>query len=262
MGCWSETCLVSNLPINAGDPVVAFLIAHDHYRGDGKDFSGTCYATDKAIPINLPIKADYNDYGSIEKFDENSLAVSHVKTMFKKRDFGTILERIRDDALYVKSYRYGQRDVGVGLVMIHEDIYNAVVQKISKDDKELQKKDIENRIKWLLNLKEGPIRQTEHYIMPGHLSYDTRGGVDELVEIIYTSDKDKNKIMEDAVDSLSERIIFNNSLQLLRKTWVPSCGKGSQQNQIRPYLILMEAMAKVAIKNKEPEQLYYEFLCD
>ena len=65
MGCWNDTCLITNLPIHSGDPVIAFVISYDNYEEGLTKFSGSCYSTDIAFPITLPIKAEYNDYGSV-----------------------------------------------------------------------------------------------------------------------------------------------------------------------------------------------------
>jgi len=63
MGCWNGTCGLSNLPIHAGEPVVAYLVAVSQHI----DPNGSCYSMEPAYPVSLPIRARYNDYGSIEE---------------------------------------------------------------------------------------------------------------------------------------------------------------------------------------------------
>ena len=40
MGCWNETCALSNTPIHHGDPVVAFMLAVPGGHGSSDDY---CY---------------------------------------------------------------------------------------------------------------------------------------------------------------------------------------------------------------------------
>jgi len=59
MGSFNATCAISNLPIKWGDPVRYLLLVE-------KDRERTCNVFDAWEPRTFPIKAKYNDYGSIE----------------------------------------------------------------------------------------------------------------------------------------------------------------------------------------------------
>jgi hypothetical protein len=60
MGCWSETCGLSQNTINVGEDVYAVIILNN------SNIEKSCYATGISTPITFVIKGKYNDYGSIE----------------------------------------------------------------------------------------------------------------------------------------------------------------------------------------------------
>ena len=62
MGCWHETCGITQLPIRYHDPIVLFLITH---RGEQASHAGDCYSNHMWTPRFLPIHGIYNDYGGI-----------------------------------------------------------------------------------------------------------------------------------------------------------------------------------------------------
>ena len=73
MGCWNETCGITQVPIMHNDPVVLILLANvaQHRSADRMDgHSGHCYSNDVWSPFALPIYGIYNDYGSIEDVTE------------------------------------------------------------------------------------------------------------------------------------------------------------------------------------------------
>jgi hypothetical protein len=73
MGSWNATCGVSQLPIQAGDTVKAFLLIQHEWNHELRG-SGTVYNTEYFRPWFFPVTASYNSYGSIEniKNDWNS----------------------------------------------------------------------------------------------------------------------------------------------------------------------------------------------
>lgn len=66
MGSFDFTCCVSNLPIRVGDRVKYLLLTENPYT----DNNLVCYPTDKWFPRTPPLRAKYNDYGSIDSYDE------------------------------------------------------------------------------------------------------------------------------------------------------------------------------------------------
>ncbi len=68
MGSFASTCCVSGLPIEAGDDVRYFLLTKNPYDDDNL----RCYIHDLFYPRVYPIRAQYNDYGSIENFEKGA----------------------------------------------------------------------------------------------------------------------------------------------------------------------------------------------
>jgi len=60
MGCWNETCGLSQNTINAGEDVYAVIILNNTV------IEKSCYANGVSSPMTFVIKGQYNDYGSIE----------------------------------------------------------------------------------------------------------------------------------------------------------------------------------------------------
>lgn len=58
MGCWNGTCLVSNLPIYAGDEVVFFVLKRKRYVKNVDD--GHRYTDDLYEPVTYPVEGEYD----------------------------------------------------------------------------------------------------------------------------------------------------------------------------------------------------------
>lgn len=81
MGCWNETCAISNLPIGCRDDVYFLLLSKNPYR-DKEGRTGTYY-NDHWFLRALPLQARYNDYGSIEDWEEGWV-LDGILEQFKK----------------------------------------------------------------------------------------------------------------------------------------------------------------------------------
>jgi len=68
MGSFDYTCSVSGLPITVGDPVRYFLLVSSPYD----DNSAICEMNDIWTPRTFPLRAIYDDYGSVEKLQEGA----------------------------------------------------------------------------------------------------------------------------------------------------------------------------------------------
>lgn len=66
MGSFSLTCAVSGFPIHVGDPVRALLLCSGPYAHEERPV----YIDDSYVPRTWPLRARYNDYGSIEDVEE------------------------------------------------------------------------------------------------------------------------------------------------------------------------------------------------
>lgn len=150
MGCWNETCGITQLPIFNGNPVRLFFL---NYVGNSEEnHAGHCYPNDIWSPQFLPIAANYNDYGGVEEVVENSLTqfvISRVRedlvssrlsggadcNLNRKSDdldlldFGIedLVEQIHNERLWTRGT---SRDLPVGWMMVHEWVYQQLTQQL------------------------------------------------------------------------------------------------------------------------------------
>lgn len=76
MGSFSYTCTLSNLTIHAGDAVRYFLLTENPYT----DSANACTPKDLWFPRTFPLRAKYNDYGSVERIEEGPARELWLKT--------------------------------------------------------------------------------------------------------------------------------------------------------------------------------------
>ena len=69
MGCWNETCAITQMPIHSGDPVVLVFLAKVDQTD--QNHGGFCYSNTIWAPKFLPVFGSYDDYGGIEDVQEN-----------------------------------------------------------------------------------------------------------------------------------------------------------------------------------------------
>lgn len=71
MGCWNETCGITQMPIEGGDKVRMFLLVEAEHWDEG---GALYYSTDLWKPFGLPLKGTYDEYGRIENIEEDALS--------------------------------------------------------------------------------------------------------------------------------------------------------------------------------------------
>jgi len=118
MGCWNETCGLTQMPICAGDPVRMFLIVeHSYPRHLGARDVCISYSTELWKPFGLPLKGTYDEYGRIENIEEDCMSdflLESIKEMvvelpnrmgetFKREelDWPTVIDFLTDEGLRV-----------------------------------------------------------------------------------------------------------------------------------------------------------------
>lgn len=164
MGCWNETCAVSKMTIYAGEPVRFLPIVQNpyHFQKQGgfpngespllmKGASGV-YISDLWVPLCLPIRGEYNDYGTIEnvpeKTDKDKAELEQFINAFKKHaiqlDVGEndchdvkvknftleeILEALQEGRVYTQ-YRGNGKDLTlvVSWMMIKESVWQSLLE--------------------------------------------------------------------------------------------------------------------------------------
>lgn len=191
MGCWNETCAITQLPIQVGDPVVLMFLARNSYTGE--DHAGFCYVNSMWTPKFLPVHGVYNDYGGIEQVEQNwntefildhmKMEMAHVRLTkshtapvdpdelhFEKDpeqldlDNLTIEDLVRavhDDQLFVQGTHRG--GVPVGWCMMHKWAWEHVTQSMLSrlDDPVPKEKVLEDGVEYYTALKKKVVNLLE-----------------------------------------------------------------------------------------------------
>ena len=147
MGCWNETCGITNLPIRVGDEIVVFILRQLGRASCGETY---CY-NDNYAPICLPFIAEYDDYGGFEKIDNEELTLKEINRF----DFFKIIhpedesyELCLNELIYekieinnVQSFVESLEDLYVDfqgkiypitIWMCHKGVYNALLDSAMK----------------------------------------------------------------------------------------------------------------------------------
>lgn len=276
MGCWNQTCMLSRLPIHAGDKVVAFLIHETPFGHSG----GICYSTDLYQPIFIPIYGQYNDYGAIEECPEQS--ADNIVTIFKNL-FEKGIAVIKEDTYYSNEIpttleafiEYVERGrvtikntlmpndikfMKLTFVMMHEDIFNDVITEIH------------NRIPYnqtecygkLLRLKYNSLK--EKYIKFKQMQPPTELAskpelLEEYYELLFSMKMDEKlfnyhdshinnefdfiKNIDIYLDSYLKFSMFSTAMQFGRLTWFPQSGQGSQDSEYRIHEVIANSASNI-----------------
>lgn len=140
MGCWSETCGVTQLPINYRDKVRLFILVHQ--ASPEIEGGGTCYANDIWAPFAPAIQGTYNDYGGIEDIVEDNsteIILKKLKSIWvpftkEYEDVPSVENMELGEALhfiergYAKVTDSWKNKVHVGMMMVLEDIYQTMIK--------------------------------------------------------------------------------------------------------------------------------------
>lgn len=122
MGCWNETCAITNVPITWETRVVGLFTTENKYK------------LPECEIFPLHIRGQYNDYGGIENIDENkseNLFVHAFNEQVKgKHEFysiNDILDMV-GSGIKVKGGPFNEgRPLGVGLIFILETVWDKLL---------------------------------------------------------------------------------------------------------------------------------------
>lgn len=137
MGCWNQTCGITQIHIRAGEPVMIIPLAESIRES-------LCYSTPFWAPFELPFYAEYNDYGAGE--NEEGIGLEYLLTELrrtlveveqgdneyhdipvKKADFDVecFWEAIHEQRLSINSYKENHQ---VGMMMVKMSVFNHLVE--------------------------------------------------------------------------------------------------------------------------------------
>ncbi len=158
MGCWNETCGITNLPILSDQPVRLFLLVGVADVNEGH--AGHCYSNDQWTPRFMAIKGKYDDYGGLEDIQEDwntRWIISELRdaiTEVRLRTAGTInidnpyaprhndldlggelyiddiLRAIHEDSLWIPGL---YDNAPLGWMMVHEWAYQRLTLEMDRD---------------------------------------------------------------------------------------------------------------------------------
>lgn len=159
MGSYEVTCNISQLPITGGTPVRVLFLGKCPYSmddtneaalGEGNNSREGCYSTDFWYPRMVPLKAEYYDYGQVQKVEGGLNQILFweqlVKDLWKvdqgpnpfhdpasshNMDWDRMWDVVTEGRLRIKrkhvSREDGHKATPVCAVMIREDAWQAML---------------------------------------------------------------------------------------------------------------------------------------
>ena len=265
MESWNGTCMVTNLPILAGDPVITQIIAVAPFADPLKSAADSDYPHDRFVPVGWPFRARYNDYGYVEGIEED-VYTNDTLDYLRKR----LIERPLGENKYhdhevtkgelgwhsLDNWLHGKRvlmtnpiggmmgkelprERSVGLVMIHASVYKAMAAY---------------RNGWERDDPEEVIRETLTAPKDGLGEFVLRDKISR-----YVRDREMNNPLdlqdadpEETARRLAEMVHFDAALNLSRKQWMPMSGAGSQSEEWDLFRRIAE-IGEMIIEKREEE---------
>lgn len=246
MGCWNGTCLLSNLPIYAGDEVVFFTLKRRRAKIDAAE-DGHCYVDDFYEPLIYPVVGEYDDYGCIENVKED---FSLIEDYFK--DVKLTQNKWDKDNDVFRNIERGNYK-GYSFALAHKDIYDSLTECAGsreewwsggKNVKDFVIQNIEEKYKEHLSNKEHWEKLEGTTDLPAYLIRTTHDVVcgkrsDNHFIAKYFETRD-----EALRDKLVEMHLMHCVMSSCRKFWFPQTGAGSQDSETELYLILADKMTE------------------
>lgn len=268
MGCWNETCAISQIAILSGDPVVCLFLARNGERPRA-NHTGT---DAEWTPMLLPFRASYNDYGWVEDIEED-WNTAHIIEMFRyhtrpmaegnnpyheravvpsELDWDSLETAIRDERLEVVTFsveRLREAPVPVCMVMIHAKVWDSIVNtgytnfrgvhtrdSVTKDLEEAYERAREVADDRYGHRKESePALYMASLLTQIHMEMETSPmrGIGEYRPRTISSYLDSDRFLERGTEGwerMAELCMVCRVMQSLRRSWQPQTGAGSQNN--------------------------------
>ena len=198
MGCWNETCGLTNLPIFYGEKTCAVIIE------ELRPYNKSCLSAENWCPIGPAIWGDYSGYGYIEDIPDEEEVKSFYRQVMEKSGAKFVdksMNACTFDHLDI-FFRYVQEGE---IYCIHDGtIHHLQVVLFSKDAVERAKKNPD-----LMFCKT---------MKPEHI-FCTYGMCSKLLRTFYNAGAD-----------LTDVVTIDLALRKLRRNWCPTSGCGSQNS--------------------------------
>ena len=278
MGSWDETCFQSNFPISDGDPAVIFITVTGGW-GDDKHRPRVShhYPRDAEDPVTLPIRGTYNSYGSIEFWDDKSVAVLLAEELFKaplEETISRIYDHMRKDyGLSIKSIHGA--DNPVSMLMMHGRIYDRLVADYTPLLRPMPKRDLHRHFERKERLsklsdkrKNGTITKEEKIELDSELNalliqaYDIDTGMDQItfssvrtshsLEKVWLATPEENReaLVAEYEKLRQEHRALDSSMVTLRKAYGVGSGAGSQNCDLDAAIEFADIVKETAVELK------------
>lgn len=286
MGCWNETCFITNGAIRHGDPVVGFVVQQACNPGT---------VGESWLPITFPIVGTYDDYGGIENptmsfekellqlwntlYEKGELSQSaRGEEMSKYDEMGppfSLESIIRDvEREYIRSGKLQSKyfdDSYLGFVMAHKSAYDFLIENYNANQDKYNYFRPEDAItlEKVTNAAELCVGKDEMYdllkskglsfsfgdtMLRDICGYYSPKLYSEFVSEVLSTSKD----LKLATKELAERMTLYRAMSELRKPiyTASDLGKGSQQDNTLLKLALSKFEVEFwsARKQKDDEE--------
>lgn len=302
MGCWSETCAISNLPISAGELTYLIILTKNPFKD--KDGKTGCYYNDHWFLRALPILGEYDDYGRIENWEENwihDLILEQFKLDLISEEqneqgstrgvpplnvgnltFANLIDWFKEGKVKVRSgVGIGRSELPTVACLVRKDVWDTLLQMSWADWQSMHSmQKMEEDIKKYMPLYQEAYKKassSKHslgvcfefddlvsntwfdnsfitrfraYPKPG----PTRYGSYEFFKKWVDDKLVKNEITEEEAFrkylKIGEVVHVESMLGILRKSWHPTTGTGSQDQDWEQNLKFNLNIAKIAFREE------------
>lgn len=198
MGCWNETCGLTNLPIFSGEKTCAVIIE------EMRPYNKSCLSAENWCPIGPAIWGNYSGYGYIEDIPDEEEVKAFYRQVMEKNG-AKFVDKSMNACTFDHLdgfFRYVQEGE---IYCIHDGtIHHLQVVLFSKDAVERAKKNPD--LMFYKDMKPEDI-------------FCTYGMRSKLLRTFY-----------DAGADLRDVVTIDLALRKLRRNWCPTSGCGSQNS--------------------------------
>lgn len=198
MGCWNETCGLTNLPIFYGEKTCAVIIE------ELRPYNKSCLSAENWCPIGPAIWGNYSGYGYIEDIPDEEEVKNFYRQVMEKNGAKFVdksMNACTFDHLDI-FFRYVQEGE---IYCIHDGtIHHLQVVLFSKDAVERAKKNPDLMFYKTMNPED---------------IFCTYGMRSKLLRTFYNAGAD-----------LTDVVTIDLALRKLRRNWCPTSGCGSQNS--------------------------------
>lgn len=241
MGCWHGTCGLSQLPIQENDETVCIILNRNEFTKSTDNMGGYTYSNSIFEPYSIAIEGIYNGQGGIsDVIGDNSAVIKQLsKHIAKKTDI------IVDGSLSIENiieHIERNRVADVGFMLIHKDLYYAVVKDVSAR-KEFWSKGV-TLGEHLNNVMEQYINRPADYDLMIHIDIAIENNKFNRDFKYNRSYYTKGNVPVDNKKAIIELMLFDHAMNRARKAWIPQMGAGSEDLDYDIPMIIAEFAKK------------------